>query len=443
MPYDRIVHGVLTATSREGRSAETWQAEKRLLEQSEAGFGTQYAKRDTLDHYWRFSSYVHLGYLETFAERTSLAFLGVRLECARCHDHPLDGWTPVDHRAFGNLFGFMQMERVSSKPKMTWDQAAFAREVSVTDKPSKQYCHPNITNRTLATGEEGPSTEVVRPRVLGGRDIDFDGDPREALWRWMVKPDNRFFARHFVNTMWEHYFGVGLVESVDSFTSVYAPRHATLLDLLAQDFIRHKFNIRRLERTILLSRSYQLSPAPNESNKHDKTHFARALPRRPVARVFADLIHAALETSENYGPGVPAGLSAIEGMHESELVGLAAGSDRYREEVDRIVRLFGRHELVSRCEESSLRSYLHVLNSQTIQNLLAKSKRIQRLAVSKLSWEEILDECWLATLSRPPTARDRKNAMEHVQKNATRPRQELINDIFWALINTREFILGL
>jgi hypothetical protein len=422
VPYDRIAEGVLCATSREGRSPEAWQAEMLALEKSETGFGTAYARRATLDHYWRHRRRADAEYLEAMAERTASAFLGVRLECARCHDHPLDGWSPADHKAFAALFAQVQMEKVHLRdPKREkWEQVGFAREVSV---------------RVLPVEPRGP-----RPRLLGGPEVDPSSDRRARLVRWMTAPDNPFFARHFVNCVWEHYFGVGLVETVDGFTSAFPPRHATLLDVLAKDFVEHKFDVRRLERTILLSRTYQLSAASNDTNKHDRTNFSHALPHAPMPRVAADMFHAALQAEPEHGKGVPAGLTAVEVMHEGPLVSAITPRFTYQQRVERMVRLFGRKQLVARCEtEVLIPHYLHVLYDGGGLQRFKASKRIQRLAASKQPLDEIIDECFLATVSRPPRARERQFAREYLQR-PDKKREELLIDVMWALMNTREFV---
>ncbi|MBI1831361.1 MAG: DUF1553 domain-containing protein, partial [Planctomycetes bacterium] len=238
---------------------------------------------------------------------------------------------------------------------------------------------------------------------------------------------------------WEHYFGVGLAQRTDSHTSALPSANTTLLDLLAKDFIASKFDIRRLERTILLSRTYQLSAMTNDSNKHDRTCFARAVPHRLSPRVASEMLHAVLEMSENFGIGVPAGTSPIEVMHPGDMVRLLTTRDAYKDRVDQIVAGFGRADLMSRCDnEAGLASYLHIYGSSEITGLLGKSKRIQRLARSKLSVDEIVDECFLAALSRPPSAEHRKIATEFLQRDPAK-REHQLENLLWALINVKEF----
>ena len=281
----------------------------------------------------------------------------------------------------------------------------------------------------------------MKSRILGGPEVDFEGDARRALVRWMARPDNPFFARHFVNGMWEHYFGVSLVESTDSYTSSLPTAQRTLLDLLAEDFIQNKFDIRRLERTILLSRTFQLSVTPNESNKLDKTNFSRFVPHRPSSRVAAEILHTALETTENFGSDVPAGLHAVEVVHLGEIARTLDRGDRYRTRVHNMVVQFGRADLVSRCDrEADLSSYIHYMGSSLINSLFPKSKRIQRLAKPNVPIDDITDEGFLATMGRLPNADEARRFREYIEREPNM-RQRRLEDVFWALVNSKEFLM--
>jgi hypothetical protein len=445
MPYDRMVEKILTATSKEGRDDEAWQKEKRTLEAADNGFGTTYAKRDTLDHFWRLeglgrsidSVFGHTHPqskakpLEAMAERVAATFLGVQLECARCHVHPTDGWTPADHHAFANIFAQVQLETITADKKLPnpkqleqLHRAAIAREVFV-GAPANQLAHP----------ETGAS---LKPRPLGGPEIDYEGDARQAFVRWLVHRDNPFFTRHFVNTMWQHYFGIGLIESTDNYTSAFPTENTKLLDLLARDFIASGFDIRKLERLILTSRTYELSATLNDSNKRDKTQFSRVVSQRFTGRVAANLIHDVLETREDFGPGVPAGLSPIEVMHLGRIGRQLSTADQYKDRIDRIVVQFARRDLMSRCSsEPGNSNYLFLYGSSEINAYIHKSPRIARLAKSDRP-NEIFDECFLATLSRLPTAGERKTCIDYLQRDP-KMRLSSLENIIYALINTNEF----
>jgi len=448
VPYDRIVTDVLTATSKEGRTDDDWLKEKEAMAAAATGFGTSYAQRATLDHFWRAEhtprptsdlfarNNTHPrkdpAPYEVLAERVATAFMGVQLDCARCHVHPLDAWTPADYQAFTGVFSQVRLEPISVDRKLP------------AKKQQVQRGRGAVSREVYLAEPTGPSVDpetggALKPRLLGGPEIELKGDARAALARWLTHADNPYFARHFVNTLWQHYFGVSLVQTTDSYTSALSPTNTTLLDLLAQDFIANKFDIRRLERTILLSRVYQLAPTLNDSNKNDRTCFSRAVPHRMNARIAAELIHAVLETTENFGTGVHAALTPIEVMHLGDVGRAFTTSEPYKTRVDQIVAGFARTELMSRCDsEPGIASYLHAYGSSEITSLFARSKRIQRLAKSKLSIDEMLDECFLAALSHPPSPEHRKIAGDYMRRDPSKLAVNLEN-IFWALINTKEF----
>src|SRR5206468_7821654 len=155
---------------------------------------------------------------------------------------------------------------------------------------NKAFRHPDTDQPLGAKALGGPDIPVVRGE-----------DAREKLWEWLRSPENPYFARSFVNRVWAHYFGVGLVDPVDNFSVANPPTNARLLDALARDFIEHNFDIRYIERTILNSRTYQLSSTPNTTNQFDKNNFAHGYVRPLMAEVVVDVLNSALGTSENFG----------------------------------------------------------------------------------------------------------------------------------------------
>jgi hypothetical protein len=455
MPYDRIVASVLTATSGEGREIDIWRKEKLALAKCQTGFGSSYAERSTLDHFWRgaglprppsevfgpstrrpqeLTEAVDGVYLEEVAERTAAAFLGIQLECARCHVHPLDGWSTTDHRAFANVFAQVRLGEITvdkTLPQKDWtaekDRAAVSREVLV-GAPQ----HLRV---------DADSGAVLKPRLLGGPEIDFRGDARESLARWLARPDNRFFARHFVNRIWEHYMGVSLVESCDGVTPSHGPAHQTFLNVLAKDFIDSKFDIRRLERNILLSRAYQLSPIENETNKHDRTNFSHSLRRRPGKRVHIDMLLAVFDAEDKFGPGVPAGLRAVEVMHLGEIGAQVGSRDDYQDRINGMVHHFGRAELVSRCAEENDDYLLLGYGNVHFRQLFAGSKRVDRLIKMKPAVHEVTEELFLAFFGRLPIPKETERFNEYLERELRKNARHAYEDVFWLLINTKEFIM--
>jgi hypothetical protein len=437
VPYDQIVRGVLCATSREGQEVGQWiRQEIDLARAAEKGFASDYAARPSLDLFWRRSSGNEYFTLEQMAERTAAAFLGVRIECAQCHKHPFDRWTQADYRAFANVFGQVKFgsspavrsavvdlleERRRAGPDRAGPPIPRLREVYLSDRPWRRLAHPE-------TGRPLP------PRALGGPEVGPEGDARVQLFRWLVRPDNPFFARAFVNRVWAHYFGTGLVEPVDGFSVANPPSNERLLDALARDFARHGHDIRRLERTVLLSRTYQLTAVPNRDNAQDRTNFSHAYPRRLLAEVVVDVLNSALGVREDFGPDVPKGARAVE----------IAPSRVNSPHLSLIFRLFGRpaRAAVCDCERSTEPALPQTLFLMTDENLLRKIRtgRLARLLAGPRTDAEVLEELFLATLSRFPREKEKRTALEHVR--GQKDRRSAFVDVVWALINTREFILN-
>ena len=436
MPYDEIVQGVLVATSRDKLSLEAWIDQVRKQDAAlDKGFFPEYADRDTLDLYWRRQQ---VQTLELWGERTAAAFMGVRLECAQCHKHPFDRWTQEEYRAYASLFAQVQFgaskdakklideenaARKGKNPKAN-PQVAVVKEVFAGD-PGKTLRHPD-TNLFLV------------PRALGGPEMPFEKgkDARQALFAWLRGPDNPFFARSFVNRIWGHYLGVGIVHPVDDFSLGNPPSNEKLLDALAKDFLDHRFDIRHIERTILNSRAYQLSSKSNATNKLDKVNYARGYVRPMMAEAVVDVLNGALGVEEKFGPDVKAGSKAIE----------VGATQLQNPALTYAFRLFGRPPRTTACDceramEPALPQKLYLL---TDPNLLAKFNapdgRLQKLLKSSKTEEEILEELFLATLSRLPTQSDRDFFAKHRQQ--VRDRREALTDALYALINTREFILN-
>jgi hypothetical protein len=437
VPYDRIVRGVLTATSREGLDVQAWIGREAILhEQLGRGFQTDYADRAGLDLFWRRITAEDFFPLEQMGELTATAFLGVRLECAQCHKHPFDRWTQADYRAWANIFG---QTKFGSSPETTAAVANLLearrhappgkagpplphiQEVYVSNEPLRRLRHPET---------HGP----LPARALGGPEIALEGDARARLCDWLVAPDNPYFARAFVNRVWAHYFGVGLVMPVDSFSAANPPSNERLLDALARDFVEHHFDIRHLERTILSSRTYQLSSRPNATNAGDRGNYARAYARRLMAEVVADALDAALGVTEDRGPGLPPGCRAIE----------VAPNRVQNEHLATIFRTFGRPARTTTCdcersEEPAVPQTLFLMSDPALLKKLTAG-RLAKLLAAKRPDGEVVKELFLATLSRFPDDREKTAALAHV--GGKKDRAKAFADVLWALINTREFILN-
>jgi hypothetical protein len=435
VPWDQIAKGILSATSREGKSIEEWIREEALFNDTGLQKGmSDYAKRSTLDLFWRRNNNEEFFPIEQMAELTASAFMGVRIECAQCHKHPFDKWTQVDYRSFANLFG--QVKYGSSDEQ----RAAMARILEERRKSGKgSISFPRVkeiyfNNNALRKISHPDTKEPLVPRILGGSEVNGETDARSGFIDWLTQKNNSYFARAFVNRLWAHYFGSGLVEPVDNFSVANPPTNPLLLDALANEFIRSKFDIRHVERLILSSRTYQLSNKTNDSNHHDTRSYSHSRPRKLMAEVVIDMVNTALDVEDQFGSDVPKGSRAIE-----------IAPNRIRNaHASEIFRIFGRpvRKSVCDCERSVEVTLPQTLFLMTDPKLLNKmqSGRLKRLLDSKKSDEAIVEELFLATLSRSPEEIEKRDCLSHLKEAKTRT--EGFQDLLWALINTREFILN-
>ena len=436
-PYDEIARGLLCATSRDGKDVEAWLREEagRMLA-AKAGSETDYASKSGLDLFWR--RYANDDYfpIEQMAERTAVALMGVRLECAQCHKHPFDRWTQSDYRSYANIFAKVQFGhspaglaatarllegRRKADPGGQLTPIPRLREVYVADRPSRRLADPS-------TGQPLP------PRALGGPEIAEAGDPREQLFDWLKRPDNPYFAPSFVNRAWAAYFGAGLVDPVDGFSVANPPSNARLLEVLSGDFIASGFDIRRLERMILASRAYRRSSGLAEGATDGRGDLARSSPRPLMAEILVDALNDALGVPGDFGPDVPKGARAIE----------VAPNRVASAELARVFRIFGRPERTATCdcERPKHPAVPQALFLMTDAALLDKIRngRLRVLLESDRCDAEVVEELVLATLSRLPSEVELDAGLEHLRGRPDRA--GAMADVLWALINTREFVLN-
>jgi hypothetical protein len=414
----------------------------------EKGAKSDYLNKKTLDLFWRRRQQVPI---ELWGEKVAAAFMGVRLECAQCHKHPTDRWTQEEYWAFANVFSQVQFGAVNgnrpesgqfSSPavKKLADAENLSRKENFTGRnPNQVHLVRELFVADRARTRPNPGTNAVpTPRALGGPAIDLKRgeDARKQLAGWLTTPDNPFFARSFVNRVWAHYFGVGIVNPVDDFSLANPPTNARLLDALAADFAASGFDVRKLERTILVSRTYQLSAKPNGTNQYDKNNFARSYVRPLMAEQVVDVLNSALGADEQFGNEVPAGYKMTE-----------VGASRLNNaNLSYILRIFGRPPRTTACdcERSAEPALPQTLFRMTDPTLLAKLQdrrgRVAQVAKAKLTDKEVVDELFLATLTRFPTAKEKVEAVAALA--GAKNRAEAVQDVAWALINTREFILN-
>jgi hypothetical protein len=344
-------------------------------------------------------------------EDTAQLFLGLRIQCARCHHHPFEKWSQQDYYGFAAFFAQVGRKRA---PLRNEDRIYVNRTMPQARNPK--------------TGENVPATGLGS-EPLG---LTADDDARMALAGWMAEKDNPFFAHALVNRYWKHFFGRGLVDPEDDMRVTNPASNPELLAALAQDFIAHEFDIKHLIRTICASNVYQLSASPNEWNEDDKQNFSRYYPKRLNAEVLLDAIDQVTGTTSNF-TGMPADVRAVA-LPDN-------GFSSY------FLTVFGRPEASSACEcersgEANLAQSLHLLNSSEIQNKLTAGNGIAaRLGADKARDNlSKVRELYLLAFSREPTPDEASIALSHVEKNED-PRKAF-EDVVWALINTKEFLFN-
>jgi hypothetical protein len=283
------------------------------------------------------------------------------------------------------------------------------------------------------TGEVNqPRTgKTMKPRKLseGDADVPPTQDRREALAEWLTKPGNPFFAKSVANRVWFHLMGRGIVDPVDDFRDSNPSSNDDLLDALAKDFAANKFDLRHLVRTVMTSRTYQLSAVPNESNKDDTRYFSRAVTKLLTAEQLLDALCDVTAVPEKFA-GLPAGTRAIQ---------LVDGEVNHP-----FLKAFGQpaRELACECERESdgnLAQALQLINGPTVNEKVRNpANRLGTLLGAKKTEAEILTDLYLTALAREPFPDEAKAALAHVAKGADK--RKAWEDVLWAVINTREFL---
>ena len=437
VPYDEIVRGVLCGSSRGGEGVAGWlDGESARHRAAATTFHSDYADRPSLDLYWRRMRPGGPFPVEDHAELAASAFLGLRLHCCRCHHHPYDRWSQRDFAGFARTFARVQFGsstelRVEMARQL--ERRRQARDAGLDGKASPPLVR---VQEVFVAAQPRPLIDAAAegdasPQAPGGPLLSDAGDPREDLMQWLVRPDNPFFARSFVNRVWAKYFGAGLVEPVDDFSPLNAPTHPELLDWLAEEFIRSGFDVARLERLILSSNAYQRSSTPVGVNAGDTVWLAHATFRSLPAETLLDALNGALETTEAFGADVPLGSTAHE-------VGPSRLSDASSQS---LLQLLGRGNRRSLCDcdrenGPSVRRSIYLLSDPRVLTKI-RDGRLARLLSENRTDEEILAEFSLALLSRPLDPADRVFLLAEVA--AATDRREALVDIVWALLNTREF----
>ena len=354
---------------------------------------------------------------QSLAETTAQLFLGVRMQCAKCHNHPFERWTQDDYYGMAAWFA-----RVKTKPEQV-----------IGTKPAGAAA---VGAEVVFSARDGEVTQprtqkVMKPRYLSVGDFDVKPgeDRRGALAAWLTTPDNPFFAKSVVNRVWFHLMGKGIVDPVDDFRESNPSCNDELLDALAKDFGTSGFDMKKLVRTIMASRTYQLSAQPTETNRDDNKYFSHAVTKLLTAEQLLDALCDVTAVPEKFA-GLPAGTRAIQ---------LPDGEVNHP-----FLKTFGQpaRELACECERESdgnLAQALQLINGPTVNEKIRNpANRLGKLLGGKLTEDEVLTDLYFAALSRAPFDDEKKLALAHVAKAADK--RKAWEDVLWALINTREFL---
>jgi hypothetical protein len=345
------------------------------------------------------------------ASTLSQVFLGVRIECAQCHHHPYDRWGQDDYFAM----------------------AAYFAPLSRRDSPLGEI----LVAAGAAEATHQRTGQKVLPRPPGvaqvsnlSNQLASTTDPRVELAAWMTAADNSFFARNLANRVWAHLLGRGLVEPVDDVRATNPPSNPELLEALAAELVKQKFDMRGLIRAICASRVYQHSTRPNPTNERDEQNYSRALLKRLDAEVLLDAVCQTTGVPEKFS-GAAAGTRAIE-LWDSQI------------EHD-FLRLFGRPACeCERVVEPSVAQVLHLLNSERVQQKLAhEDGLIARLCRRESDNARLVEELYLTMFSRYPTDGELQVAVAHLQRSKDAPaRRTAAEDLAWTMLNSLEFVFN-
>jgi hypothetical protein len=364
-------------------------------------------------------------------ETTSQLFLGIRIRCARCHNHPFERWTQDDYYGLAAFFAQVKQLREGKDPGVGNPEH---RPVTISlDLKAKELVQPR-------------SGKVALPKFLGGpMAIIPEGKDRRALLAdWLTRSDNPYFARSVVNRLWFHLNGRGIVDPVDDFRDSNPSANDALLDALAQDFVASKYNVKHVLRVILQSRTYQLSARSNALNRHDGKYFSHVIARPLTAEQLFDAVCTVTGVPEPF-EGVPLGTRAMQ-LPDGEVF---ASKGRYLN-YDRhpFMKVFGQPDRELPCEcaresEFTMVQAMEMLNGPTITAKLQEpNNRIGKLLANKTGAPrtdaEILDELYLTTLCRLPSQATSKAFLAYVAR--AEDRRRAWEDVLWTILRSKEFI---
>jgi len=354
-------------------------------------------------------------------EKATQVFLGVRMVCAQCHDHPFERWTQNQYYEMAAFFS-----AVGVRPGFE-----VGEEIVFDQRQDYDMKHPKdgrVVKPNFMVAATVASTQPVS--------IPSDAKRRQALADWLTSKDNPFFAKSTVNRVWSYFLGIGIIDPVDDIRASNPPSNPALLDALANDFVQHGFDLRHLMRTIANSRTYQADITTNEWNEKDATNFSHAMPRRLTAEQLMD----ALTSATGVRPVVP---EVPPDTKAEQFVDPHIGKEGFLD-------LFGRPARESACEcerraDLSLPQALNLVNGAGISDAVASTGgRVAKAVLRGVPDEQLIEELYLSSLSRLPTASEAALSMKYLAAaepgTPSRGRAARAQDLLWALVNSKAFL---
>lgn len=341
------------------------------------------------------------------AENVAQVFMGIRTQCAQCHNHPFDRWTMDDYYGFASFFS--QIGRKTGEDY---------RETIIFNRESGEVNHP-------------VKGAPVPPTFLGGPAPDAAGkDRRQVLADWITSPDNPYFATSIANRVWAHFMGAGIVEPVDDIRVSNPASNPELFAELGERLIEYKFDLKQLVRDICNSQAYQRATLPNDTNKLDTRNYAYAQVRRVPAEMLLDCVSQVTETKEKFR-GLPVGARAVQ---------IADGATSTY-----FLTAFGRSARTTVCDceastDPSLSQALHLLNGNASQGKIQQGKLITTWLEQGLTVPLVIDKIFVRALTRHPTQAESDTLTKLVVEAGSE--QAGLEDAFWAVLNSREFMFN-
>ncbi|NQV26799.1 MAG: DUF1553 domain-containing protein [Rhodopirellula sp.] len=467
--WDKIAAGIVLSESRRpGQTYEEYAAEQSLFMRQKSP--ADFTAHDNPMHYYWFRSNNQLP--TDRALSFGYVFLGVRLQCAQCHKHPFDQWSKQDFEKFTQFFTRV---KAGIAPDAQEAQKQLKTKLGVPVKLDTAALRRQMYLRVSAEGLPIPWNEVWieepgdKPQIaklLGNDDVDLNGyaDPREPLMAWLLQKDNPYFARAFVNRIWHHYFGVGIVEPPDDFNMANPPSNKPLLDWLSEQFVANGYDMKWLHRTIANSRTYQLSWKPNDTNRDDVRNFSHAQIRRMPAEVTIDAILQATASDARLKTWSSNTAQRKITQHPKSIQ--ARG-------IDYSLLVFGKPLRTTNCDcerqgQPTLLQSLYVRNDTEMLEWLERSdgwlietarKLGQTLTLETKAVtpdpakptesakvqppedaviDSLIHEAYQRSLSRSPSADELARGRSHLK--SVDNTIEALRDLMWALLNTQEFL---